>query len=92
MASVKVTVKVTVKFTGTGDKFGARIDDGVLQFNAGEASVQLEPGPHFFTFFVIGPPGTQCTISITVPGSPTWEKSFKIPANGVNGGFKKFEV
>jgi hypothetical protein len=87
------SVKVTVKFTGAADRFGVRIDDRVLQFNAnGEASVQLDPGSHFFTFFVIGPPGTQCTISITVPGSPAWQKSFKIPANGVNGGFKKFEV
>jgi hypothetical protein len=88
-------VKVTVKFTGAAalDDFGVRLDDDVLEFDdQGEASDDMEPGAHFLTFFAIGPPGTKCKIAITAPESAKWSKPAPIPASGVNGGFKDFEV
>lgn len=84
---------VKVKFTGAADRFGARIDDSVLQFNAqGEASRETPPGTHFLTFFAIAPPGTNCRIAITDPSGARWARDLPIPSNGVNGGFKKFEI
>lgn len=84
---------VKVKFTGGADRFGARIDDAVLTFNAqGEASKATPAGTHFLTFFAIAPPGTKCKIAITEPPEAKWERDLPIPSNGVNGGFKKFEV
>jgi len=84
---------VKVKFTGPADRFGVRLDDDVLEFNdKGEASDEMEPGTHFITFFVIAPPGTKCKIAITDPPSARWERDLPIPANGVNGGFRKFSV
>jgi len=85
---------VKVKLTGPVDQKGARIDDKVLTFDAqGEASRETPPGTHFLTFFVIAPPGTPgCKIAITDPPSAKWERDLPIPANGVNGGFKKFVI
>jgi len=85
---------VKVKFSGNADQFGVRLDDDVLAFDAqGEASDDKPPGVHFLTFFVIAPPGTpDCKIEITAPPSAAWKRDITIPANGVNGGFKKFTI
>lgn len=86
-------IEVIVKFKGNVDKFGVRLDDKQLQFNdQGQATLKVEEGSHFLNYFVIAPPGTKFTTSITAPESAKWEREQKVPADGIVVGAKKFEV
>ncbi len=84
---------VTVSRSPNDNNIGVRIDNQVLTFTAnGQATLDVEPGPHVLNFFMILPPGTEVVLAIPSPPEAKWSLTQQVPDDGVIGGFHKFVV
>jgi hypothetical protein len=83
---------VTVTRSPDDDNIGVRIDQQVLTFQNGTASIAVEAGRHTLEYVAALTPGTNVSLAITAPPNAAWSRTQPVDGSGLLAGFQDFDV